>query len=397
MIQSVTFWLVLFGSAAGFWLLPIRLRYWYIGAVSVAYLVSLEPVGVAILLGWTLLFFYVAPYALRRKQRAMLVLTGLILSIFGYLAWYKAVPVFLAAWHPHGTFAAIIPPLGISYFTFKLMHYAIETARGTITDRSLDKFFAYVFLFPIFTAGPIERYDHFLANLAPKPDRTAIASGLTRIAIGLIKVTILAKFVDPQNLPGGIPVTGNDLLAAAGHLPVWRAWAFVIVTYLQEYVNFSAYSDIAIGGSLLFGIRIMENFNFPVIATNISDFWRRWHMTLSGWCQTYIYMPAMARTRSILIATFATFVLIGLWHGVTMSWLTWGTFHSAGVATYASWARFARRWEWYRSARQNRYRFIGVPLTFAFVSASYAFTATELGLGAGTRIFLLLFGVHYAG
>lgn len=397
MIQSATFWLVLFGSAAGFWLLPTQLRYWYIGAVSFAYLASLEPAGVIILLGWTLLFFYVAPHALRKRQHAMLVLSGLILSILGYLAWYKVVPLLLASLHQHSTFVAISAPLGISYFTFKLMHYAIETARGTITDRSLGKFFAYVFFFPIFTAGPIERYDHFLANLAPKPDRTAFASGLTRIAIGLIKVTILAKLVDPLNLPGGIPVNGNELLAVAGHLPIWRAWAFVVVTYLQEYVNFSAYSDIAIGGSLLFGIRIMENFNFPVIATNISDFWRRWHMTLSGWCQTYIYMPVMARTRSILLATFATFVLIGLWHGVSMSWLAWGVFHSAGVATYASWARFARRWEWYRSARQNSYRFIGMPLTFAFVSASYAFTATDLGLGSGMRIFLLLFGVHYAG
>ena len=395
MIQSATFWLVLFGSAVGFWLVPVRLRYWYLGLVSFAYLISLAPVSVSILLAWTLLFFYAAPHAFRKKQYGSLVLTALVLSILGYLAWYKAVPALLAAWHPGSAAAAIIPPLGISYFTFKLMHYAIETARGTITDRSLDKFFAYVFLFPTFAAGPIERYDHFLANLAPAPDRNAIATGLTRIAVGLIKVTIVGALIVPANLPGGIPATANDALAAAGHLPVWRAWAFVIVTYLQEYVNFSAYSDIAIGASLLFGIRIMENFNFPVIAANISEFWRRWHMTLSGWCQTYVYMPVMARTRSIVLATFATFVLIGLWHGVTLPWLAWGLFHSTGVAIYASWARVARQWPWYRRSRQNAFRFAGVPLTFAFVSASYAFTASDRGLSAGTQLFLLLFGVRH--
>jgi len=396
MIQSATFWLVLFGSAAGFWLLPVRYRYWYLGLVSLLYLISLEPVGVTILLAWTLIFFYVAPHAYRQKPRSALVLTGLVLSILSYLAWYKAVPAILAAWHPTSAATAIIPPLGISYFTFKLMHYAIETARGTITDRSLDKFFAYVFLFPIFTAGPIERYDHFLAHLAPAPDRDAIAAGLTRIAIGLIKVTILAPLITPHNLPGNIPASAHDLLAVAAHVSIWRTWAFVILTYLQEYVNFSAYSDIAIGASLLFGIRIMENFNWPVIATNISDFWRRWHMTLSGWCQTYVYMPVMARTRSIVLATIATFVLIGLWHGVALTWLAWGLFHAAGVTVYASWARVARRWPWYRQSRQNAYRFLGVPVTFAFVSASYAFTASEHGLGEGTRLFLLLFGVHHA-
>lgn len=395
MIQSGTFWLVLFGSAIGFWLLPARLRYWFIGLVSLAYLISLEPAGVSILLAWTLLFFYAAPHALRGKQRSALVLTGLVLSILSYLAWYKAVPVILAAWHPQSAAAAIIPPLGISYFTFKLMHYAIETARGTITDRGLDKFFAYVFLFPIFTAGPIERYDHFLAHLAPAPDRSAIATGLTRIAVGLIKVTIIGGLIVPGNLPGLIPATADDLLAMAGQVPVWRAWAFVIATYIQEYVNFSAYSDIAIGASLLFGIRIMENFNVPIIAANISDFWRRWHMTLSGWCQTYVYMPVMARTRSIGLATFATFVLIGVWHGVSLPWLAWGLFHSIGVLIYANWARVARRWAWYRRSRQNAWRFAGVPLTFAFVSASYAFTATGRGLHSGLQLFLLLFGVRH--
>src|SRR5262249_40035173 len=156
-------------------------------------------------------------------------------------------------------------------------HYAIETARGRITDRSLDKFLAYVFLFPIFTAGPIERYDHFLRNLAIRPDGTIIATGLTRIAYGLIKVTIVAKFV--EHLPGHFlpgPTLSPEVATTR------QAWGFVVTSYLQEYVNFSAYSDVAIGASLLFGIRIMENFNFPVIATNISDFWRRWHMTLSG-------------------------------------------------------------------------------------------------------------------
>jgi alginate O-acetyltransferase complex protein AlgI len=392
MIQSITFWLVLLAAVAAFWLLPLRLRYLYLAVVSAAYLVSLDPVAVSTLFVWSMLFFYIAPLAYRSENRRGLMLTALVVAIFSYLTWFKAVPVILKDWHPQSAAAAVIPPLGISYFTFKLIHYAIETARGRITDRSLDKFLAYVFLFPIFTAGPIERYDHFLSNLAIRADGTMIATGLTRIAYGLIKVTIVARCVEPANLPD------HFLLGAtlSPETTTWQAWGFVVFSYLQEYVNFSAYSDVAIGASLLFGIRIMENFNFPVIATNISDFWRRWHMTLSGWCQTYIYMPVMARTRSVVLSTFSTFIAIGLWHGISFSWLAWGLLHSAAVVTYAYWARYASGWEWYRLARRNRYRFLGLPLTFAFVSATYAFSATDLGLAGDVRLFLLLFGVTHA-
>ena len=114
-------------------------------------------------------------------------------------------------------------------------------------------------------------------------------------------------------------------------IAIWKVWGFLALTYLYAYLDFSAYTDIAIGASRLFGIKIMENFNFPILAINISDFWKRWHMTLAGWCQTYIYMPVMARTRTPYAAVFATFTMMGLWHGATAGWLLWGLYHATGV------------------------------------------------------------------
>ena len=349
MIQSGTFWLILFASVVAFWSLPERMRLGFLALVSFGYLVFLEPFGVTLLVFWTLLFFYVAPQALREKRYAALALSGLVLVKLSDLIWLKYVPVFAAYLDDASPGVAIAAPLGISYFTFKLIHYAVETSRGNITNRSLSAFFCYVFLFPIFTAGPIERFDHFLANLSRKFTTEDAVEGITRITFGLIKFFLLGQVLQqPESF--GLPGSAAELTGDLDGTATWRIWGFVAITYLYAYIDFSAYSDIAIGASRLFGIRIMENFRFPILAINITDFWRRWHMTLAGWCQTYIYMPVMARTRTPYAAVFATFTAMGLWHGATWGWLMWGLYHATGVAFYMTWARYARRFEWWRGA-----------------------------------------------
>lgn len=393
MIQSATFWFVLSGACVVYWRLPQRWRLTFLAVVSYGYLASLEPVGVTALIAWTLLFFYVAPAALREKRYATLVLSGLILSVLSHLIWYKYVPAFIAFLEGATPGLAIAAPLGISYFTFKLIHYAVETARGNITNRSLSTFFCYIFLFPIFTAGPIERFDHFLANIETRFDPQSAVEGLTRIAFGLIKIFLIAKLIQAGMQPLGIP-TAERLIATFNTVEIWKVWAFLALTYLYAYVDFSAYTDIAIGASRLFGIKIMENFNFPILAVNISDFWKRWHMTLAGWCQTYIYMPVLARTRTPYAAVFITFTAMGLWHGATMGWLLWGLYHATGVALYMTWARYARRFGWWRVAARSRLKYLGIPLTFAFITGSYAFSSTNHGGLIALQTFLLLFGIR---
>lgn len=397
MIQSPWFWLVLFGSAVAFWLLPQRFRFPFLSATSFLYLASLEPVGVPIFMVWTVLFFFVAPQALRERRYAKLALIGLVLSILGYLCWEKYLPVLLAAMSDATPGVAIAAPLGISYFTFKLIHYAVETARGNIKNRSLPTFFTYIFLFPIFTAGPIERFDHFTSNLEHKFSGQMTAEALTRIAYGLIKIMLIAKLVSPDHVGFGIPNSAEALVSSLNDVGALKVWGFLALTYLYAYLDFSAYTDIAIGASLLFGIRIMENFRFPILAVNISDFWKRWHMTLAGWCQNYVYLPVLARTRTPYLAVYATFIAMGIWHGAAFGWLFWGLYHASGVALYMTWVRYARRYEWWRAGVRSRWKYVGIPFTFAFVTGSYAFSSAGGGAFVSIQVFLALFGIRLGG
>jgi alginate O-acetyltransferase complex protein AlgI len=120
----------------------------------------------------------------------------------------------------------------------------------------------------------------------------------------------------------------------------------------------------------------MENFNFPFLASNLSEFWKRWHMTLSGWCQTYTYMPVIGLTRNPYMATFATFLVMGLWHSGTMARVCWGLYHAIGVAIYVTWARVKRAKRWGFPSR-GAWRYAGIPLTMLWVVPSTAFLLIE--------------------
>ena len=166
MVSSLTFWAVLAGSVLVYWMLPGRLRLGFLGSVSVLYLATLDLLSVAVLLGWVSLFYWVAPLATARNRRAFI--TGSILAVLGFLAAFKYVPPLLHALAGDTvTTHEVLVPLGIIYYTFKLVHYLVELGRGNIRDRSFPRFCCYMFLFPIFTAGPIERFDHFLQSRDP--------------------------------------------------------------------------------------------------------------------------------------------------------------------------------------------------------------------------------------
>jgi len=395
LIQSLWHWVVLAASVAGYWLLPARWRMGFLGTVSLGYLLWAEfaltgrVLTIPVLLGFTLAFYLLGPVVARPGRAPRRVLSLLILAALAYLAWFKYVPPVLQALQGHFALAHVVIPLGISYYTFKLIHYAVEVARGNIKDRSLASFFAYILLLPIFTAGPIERYDHFLANRAARLAADDLLAGLARIIHGLIKkFVILELMVAP--LYGSNP-DGAALVSHLDRLSTVQVWGFAVLTYLAAYLDFSAYSDLAIGSARLFGIRIMENFRWPVLATNIGDFWKRWHMTLAGWCQAYVYMPMIGLTRNPYAAVFATFIAIGLWHSGSLHWIAWGAYHATGMVAFLAFARI-RRQKGRKPAERGLVRFWGWPLTAAFVAAGFLITARS-GQGAWdtVRVFARLF------
>jgi alginate O-acetyltransferase complex protein AlgI len=373
MITDPFYWILLGLSIPVFWLLPPRHRYGFLAAASFLYLMTLEPSGVLALSALSLGVFLLAPMA-RHGGRRSWIIPGVVLGLLVYLAYFKYIPRILADLGPGHSAAKLIIPLGISYFTFKLIHYVIEVKRNNLQTHSPADFLCYVFLVPIFTAGPIERFDHFLKEREVCWQHEFATEGLRRIIHGLVKKLVLANLVLVQ-LYG--PVNdGAGLIQQLSQLDPWQVWWFSLLTFLYMYLDFSAYSDIAIGSSRLFGIRIMENFNWPVFADNISIFWKRWHMTLAGWCQSYIYLPVLGLTRNPYIATYLTFVAIGLWHSGSIAWLIWGLFHATGISVYGFWNRYRRRRKW-RGLNRPYGKVVAIPLTLAFVSTGSAIVSVD--------------------
>jgi alginate O-acetyltransferase complex protein AlgI len=215
-------------------------------------------------------------------------------------------------------------PLGVSFFTFQALSYVVDVCRREVPqERSFLRFGVYVFLFPHLIAGPIVRYRDLANQLGERPvglDR--FATGVRRLAVGLAKKLLLADtFAE---------VADATFQAPAGQLAASAAWLGLVCYSLQIYFDFSGYSDMAIGLAKMFGFDFQENFQYPYIAGTVTDFWRRWHISLSSWFRDYVYIPlggnrgsALRTYRNLLIV----FLLCGLWHGANWTFLLWGLWH----------------------------------------------------------------------
>ncbi len=285
----------------------------------------------------------------------------------------------------------LIIPLGVSYFTFKLIHYAVETARGRIPAHDIRTFFLYLFLHPIFSAGPIERFEHFTAGRESRWSRESAVEGLTRILYGLIKKFFVAEFLILPLLRW--PSTPT-ILAELGDMSPLVVWWHCSLTFVYAYMEFAGYTDIAIGASRLYGFKIAENFNYPLAANSISDFWTRWHRTLAGWCQAYIYFPIIGYTRNVYLAMFLAWGAIGLWHAGTLNWICWGLYHAVGIVVRLEWRKLLRKAGW-KPDGNVLYAVFCRLLTLMFVSGSYAFIVTDRigGIRPALRLLAKLVGL----
>jgi alginate O-acetyltransferase complex protein AlgI len=217
-------------------------------------------------------------------------------------------------------------PIGISFFAFQGMSYVIDVKRRTCPPQpSLLKIGMYKSFFPQLIAGPIVRYVDVKSQIE---DRTVtfedFAAGVQRFILGLGKKMIIANVV--ARAADGI------FALPTGELDATLAWTAIISYALQIYFDFSAYSDMAIGLGRMFGFRFLENFDYPYFATSMTDFWRRWHISLSTWFRDYLYIPLGGnrvspgrRYANLLIV----FTLCGLWHGASWNFVVWGLFHGA--------------------------------------------------------------------
>ena len=309
----------------GYALLPSRARNPWLLLTSVVFYAFGEPRWVVLLLlcalsGWC---FGLLMERFRGGRGAKVALAcGLILDL-GLLAFFKYAD-FLVETFDALTGAAVpapgIPlPLGISFFTFQAMSYLIDVYRGTArAERSLVGFATFLCLFPQLVAGPIVRYTDVSAELhSRKSSWETTAEGLRRFVCGLAKKVLLA------NALGELCTIFRD----SGDKSVAFYWLYAAAFSLQIYFDFSGYSDMAIGLGRIMGFHFPENFNYPYISASITEFWRRWHMTLSGWFRDYVYIPLggsrVPRGRWALNLA-AVWLLTGLWHGAAWNFVLWG-------------------------------------------------------------------------
>ncbi len=269
-----------------------------------------------------------------RRNRILvvgLVINLVLLGVFKYAGWLvrelSGLALALGAAPPDSwTKLEVHLPIGISFFTFQAMSYLIDVARREAEpQKRLTDFALYVALFPQLVAGPIVRYSDVARQLVKRRHRTALfASGVQRFIQGLAKKMLIANTV---------AVTADEVFGVPGaELTPAAAWLGTLCYTLQIYFDFSGYSDMAIGLGRMFGFRFRENFLHPYGAASVTDFWRRWHVSLSTWFRDYLYVPlggnrlGTGRTYRNL---WSVFLLCGLWHGAAWTFVVWGAFHGA--------------------------------------------------------------------
>jgi alginate O-acetyltransferase complex protein AlgI len=363
-----------------YFLLPHRFRWLLLLVASCYFYMAFVPIYILIL-AFTIVVDYVAGILIAQAQGRMrrwylmasLVSNVGVLAFFKYFDFLNSNLTALLGW---GSLAnpipnlAILLPIGLSFHTFQAMSYTIEVYRGhQLAERHFGIYALYVMFYPQLVAGPIERPQNLLQQFRERHefDYTRITNGLRLMAWGFFKKVVvadrLAIVVDEvYNSPGDYPGT-----------------AVAIATFFfayQIYCDFSGYSDIARGAARVMGFELMQNFSMPYFSSNIRDFWRRWHISLSSWFRDYLYFPLgggrvnRARLCGNLLLVFT---LSGLWHGANWTYVVWGGLHGVFVIVYSlmqtrSLPRESRSW-----SRARLGRLFGTFVTLSCVWLAWVF------------------------
>ena len=258
----------------------------------------------------------------RGTPKARLFLTLSLVTSLGLLGWFKYADFAVENLNALGlqlTLPGIALPIGISFYTFQILSYTIDVYRGSVeSQKNIVDFGAYVSMFPQLIAGPIVRYSDVARQLKNRTHSVEKASlGVRRFVIGLAKKVLIA------NQLGQLV----ELYRSTTQPSVLFVWMYAAAFALQIYFDFSGYSDMAIGLGHIFGFDLLENFNYPFISRSISEFWRRWHMSLGGWFRDYVYIPLGGNRVKPLRYVFNVLVvwaLTGLWHGAAWNFVLWG-------------------------------------------------------------------------
>ncbi len=290
----------------------------------------------------------------------------LSLSILGY---FKYANFFLWNWNQmvEGNFQPldIILPVGISFYTFQSISYIIDVYRGSV--RPTETWIEYLFFlsfFPALVAGPIVRADYFIPQIKANrgATRDEIFTGFWLVILGVLKKAVIADYISQY----------NDLIfASPTGYSGFESLMGVIGYTMQIYCDFSGYSDMAIGIAMIMGFSLAINFDFPYRSTSLTEFWRRWHISLSSWLRDYVYIPLGGNRKGTLrtyINNFLTMLIGGLWHGAAWKFVFWGAMHGVGLAVNKACRPVTVRMEHFRW-----FRIASWSLTILYVSFLWIF------------------------
>lgn len=329
-----------------------------------------EPVYIILLFISTLLNYFCACGIDRFQNHRKGILVLAVICNLGILIVFKYTDFILGMVNSvtglHLPLPQIRMPIGISFFTFQAMSYVIDVYRETTrAQKNYAKVLLYISFFPQLIAGPIVKYHDVAAEIDQRTvTLDGVALGIRRFSAGLCKKVLLANTL-------GL-VADNLFGASAGSINGAGAWLGAISYMLQIYFDFNGYSDMAIGLGWMFGFHFKENFNYPYISGTIREFWRRWHMSLSGWFLEYLYIPLGGNRKGkfrTVVNKMIVFLCTGIWHGAAVNFLFWGVYHGffLMLEEYIPW--IGKKGSAVKSFFQHVYALLVVCIGFVFFRA----------------------------
>lgn len=326
------------------------------------------------------------------KYRRRVLIVGIVFNLV-LLGYFKYTDFFIAnvaaLISVHVPALNVVLPLGISFFTFQQIAYLVDVYRHETVEHDFRHYFLFVTFFPQLIAGPIvhhkEMMPQFIRGQAGRIDAAMAAQGVTIFFVGVAKKVLVAD---------NIALFASPVFdAAARGVPIAfvEAWGGALAYTFQIYFDFSAYSDMAIGLGLIFGLRLPINFNSPYKATSLIEFWRRWHITLSRFLRDYLYIPLGGNRlgeRRRLVNIMVVMLLGGLWHGANWTFVAWGGLHGLGLLVNHLWRR------WPSAEHSSRFRSLaGWTATFLFVIVAWVFFRAD-SFGSALNILVGMTGTH---
>lgn len=329
LFSSLTFLFVFLPVVLFFyWIVRPQLRNAVLLLSSIFFYAWGEPRYVLVMLATILINYFGALAVDKYRTKKIYAVSATIVCDLLFLFYFKYFDFFISnineAFHSNFGLLNILMPIGISFYTFQSISYVVDVYRDEVpVQKNLFKLALYISLFPQLVAGPIVKYHDVAEQIENRQvDYEAIVSGIKRFIVGLSKKVLIA------NTMGAI--ADNIFSQSVDELSVAVSWLGAVTYSLQIFFDFSGYSDMAIGLGLMFGFKFKENFNYPYISKSITEFWRRWHISLSTWFKEYVYIPLGGNRISqkrTYINIAIVFLLTGFWHGANWTFMLWGVWH----------------------------------------------------------------------